>query len=451
MRSNVGYKKKLEYMRLPLAILCLLLALWRAVPVIIAVPLWVLGLGLLLWALATKKTGVRRSLYTLCAVLFSFLLTVLVLEGGARLLFAPEYDATSIVHPHPEIREILRPDTRSQMRLQVGENAVEMVPISISKQGLRNPELPAKKAEEYRVFMLGDSFTMGWGLQDSETIPQQLKAQLSAHAPERNITVINGGILGTAAWQQKVFFEERGLRHDPDLVVLQVYGENDIVNTLEKLDEIPGAASEWDDLWWRLLKRRHYWSYEFDHWLRRKSLAYQRFLNITGRNTAIVTLMDQFRPFPDRGDKPEVDLENLPFWIDVNKTPWTVEYQIGWEALQEDILAIVEVCRDADIDVLLYCIPSSASAIDSLWESSVEQTDNSFTYERYKDTSILETFFQKRQLNWIPVHQAILAHEEPESLYYQYDGHLTPAGTQVVASAIADYLQTQELLPAEKP
>ncbi len=434
-------------MRLLFALILFIVVVYRGTPWPVALLLTLLGIVLFLHTFSKKKCDVVILRNVFIYSMTSLFLFGMFFEFGARLLFEPQYDSTNILADHPDMMQILKPGVQSSIRVKDSPDSVNLIPIEISEQGLRNVYLPEKEADEYRIFMLGDSFTMGWAEED-ETIPYYLQELFQSQLPNKKITVINGGMLGTAAWQQRIFLEERGFPLKLDLVIMQIYAENDIVNTIIKLDHIPNVESDWDDEWWRLLKRQQNWQFELDNWLRRKSMAYQTVLNSTGRGTLLVDVMDRVRLVPYRGYTPKGSLENLPWWIEVNKKDWTAEFEYGWQCLQEDILEVVDLVNaQEDMDILLYCIPSSASAVNDSWESSVNMAENPDIYERFKDVRIVEDFFIQENLPWVPVHKAILEHDEVKSLYLIFDGHLSPAGSELVAETFFEYLIQHKIVP----
>lgn len=83
-----------------------------------------------------------------------------------------------------------------------------------------------KKEGMKRLVLLGDSFVEGLFLDDSETVGYVLDGLL----PD-DFEVINMGVSGTGTAQQIVRLEERGLKYDPDYVVLLFY-PNDFSDTV---------------------------------------------------------------------------------------------------------------------------------------------------------------------------------------------------------------------------
>ncbi len=94
--------------------------------------------------------------------------------------------------------------------------------------GVRNPEIAVEKpADTLRVVVLGDSWTVGVNVDETETYPRRLEEGLRRTFPGRAIEVINYGAIGATSYTGQRLVP-RILALDPDLVVL-AYAQNDEV------------------------------------------------------------------------------------------------------------------------------------------------------------------------------------------------------------------------------
>lgn len=87
--------------------------------------------------------------------------------------------------------------------------------------GLRGPELREKSG--FRIVHIGDSFTFGWGVEDSETIPAQLEKRLRATFKTEAIEVINFGVPGTNPFNFYAYATKYALQLRPDFVIVSIY------------------------------------------------------------------------------------------------------------------------------------------------------------------------------------------------------------------------------------
>jgi lysophospholipase L1-like esterase len=96
-------------------------------------------------------------------------------------------------------------------------------PVSINSHGLRDREYSEEKPPNvYRVMMLGDSTTFGWGVRQEDTAAKMLERKLNAHLPPGHdkVEVLNAGVGNYDTVQEVTYYETRGLAFHPDLVVL---------------------------------------------------------------------------------------------------------------------------------------------------------------------------------------------------------------------------------------
>jgi hypothetical protein len=92
----------------------------------------------------------------------------------------------------------------------------------INSQGFRGHEASLERpAGTLRIAVLGDSFTLGTGVRDEDTLPAQLERELAADGTE--VEILNFGIGGTnTAWQVRLL-ERQVLGYRPDLVLMVVF------------------------------------------------------------------------------------------------------------------------------------------------------------------------------------------------------------------------------------
>ena len=126
----------------------------------------------------------------------------------------------------PDIGWVHRPN---QHALTVGRKAVR-----INSFGLRGPNLPLGKPDGvFRILLLGDSFTFGYGVEDDSTYGRQLE-RLFVDQPAEcgRIEVLNAGVNGYNTSQELAWLRRSGLNFRPDLVIL-AFTPNDIMTENE--------------------------------------------------------------------------------------------------------------------------------------------------------------------------------------------------------------------------
>jgi len=98
--------------------------------------------------------------------------------------------------------------------------------ISFNKLGYRGPVVSKNKpSNSLRIICMGDSCTMGWGVDDDETYCF-LTSRLLSEKFTRNVETVNAGVLGYATSQGLHQLQERLLDLEPDLIIVS-YNWND--------------------------------------------------------------------------------------------------------------------------------------------------------------------------------------------------------------------------------
>jgi lysophospholipase L1-like esterase len=93
--------------------------------------------------------------------------------------------------------------------------------------GFRGENIKREKAKDvYRIFVMGDSTIVGWGVEDNETLSANLQRVLSKNIKNKKFEVINGGSPG-ATLSDGIKLLEEIVKFKPDIVIAN-YLENDI-------------------------------------------------------------------------------------------------------------------------------------------------------------------------------------------------------------------------------
>lgn len=136
------------------------------------------------------------------------------------------------------------------------------VTVKINSHGYRDVERTLEKPDNtWRIAVLGDSVTFGWGVALEDVFSQKIEQRLNQRPDPYTYEVLNFGVPAYNTGQQVADFEARGLAYDPDVVLLVVV-DNDfnISNFADAPDPGDGAGSAT----WRFLRDkservRHAW------------------------------------------------------------------------------------------------------------------------------------------------------------------------------------------------
>jgi lysophospholipase L1-like esterase len=182
-----------------------------------------------------QKNIARRELFARSVLLaLALLLTLLAGEVAVRL----GYDA--LAGYDMEMWRYAR-----EMKQPTGDAALPFVnrpatrgryygaEIRTNRLGCRGRELAADKGATRRVLMLGDSFTLGFGVPVESVCASVLEARLNAGAGRYE--VINAGVGNYNSLMEEEWFRRYGLALQPDVVVVMFF-----VNDVEPTPRISG-------------------------------------------------------------------------------------------------------------------------------------------------------------------------------------------------------------------
>lgn len=160
----------------------------------------------------------RDFLKGIAAILVSFLLFMVLLEVSLQIYtrlfiyydvemsrYAAELKRKS---DNPKIGHEHKPNSSAHL---MG------VDVDINSDGFRDDEYSVERNDKYRIAVLGDSLTFGWGVEKADTYEVLLEQMLSQSRPTE---MINFGHGNYNTEQQVNLFEEKGLKYNPDKVVV---------------------------------------------------------------------------------------------------------------------------------------------------------------------------------------------------------------------------------------
>ena len=134
----------------------------------------------------------------------------------------------------PVLQYRLRPNFRGAI-----SNAEYSIDIRTNSIGLREDhEYGAKPAGIFRILALGDSFTMGVGVRLEDGFVKRAESILNSGYTRTDYEVINAGVPGYDTSQELAYLQTDGLSLEPDLVLLNYYVGNDIVDNLPRAHQI---------------------------------------------------------------------------------------------------------------------------------------------------------------------------------------------------------------------
>lgn len=180
--------------------------------------------------------GINKNSKNVIFALISLLVVFLLFEGGYRIYESFNSKSSDVVHVKSKNNVLmyeLAPNTSYE------ENGII---YRINADGFRDKEYNIEKSPEtIRVVVIGDSVTFGAGVNLNESFTEVLENMLNEKHGVRgtdfskfeDFEVLNFGISGYGTVQEVEMLDARGLKYEPDVVivayVLNDPGTNDIV------------------------------------------------------------------------------------------------------------------------------------------------------------------------------------------------------------------------------
>jgi lysophospholipase L1-like esterase len=393
-------------------------------------------------ALPRRPGAGQRKMAIMNGSLFcvSTVVSILLLEGMLRVLNPGQANFGQLYEPHRGYVYTLRPNsTRSQVVPISNDESFE-VEMVISKQGFRDREFGPKEDDEFRILMLGDSFTMGLTVPLDETFVKGLEGLLGAEELPGRVTVINSGIPGSGPLQQLGLLRKAGLALEPDLVVLQVYSGNDAANSLEAEGR---HFRSYDVGWMEMLNIYRSWDtpvWRIEHWAQDHLRLYQGFRDVFGRkawigNLVLATRFVEPVIIPDQ--PPTLD---RPHWLESNLRGWYPDLERGFSLMKSHILEIKGECDDRRIPFLAFNMPDALEVSQKDWDKAAEAYGGDQMYEHRKIYNMTLQFFRDEAIPHFEVLNFMDGQSSVGDVYYMLDGHPTPLGNRLLAERLRDYL-----------
>jgi len=214
-----------------------------------------------------------RMLPKIGLALFTALMMVGVCELAARAVFPappnPTREPQIVYLSDHEIRYVNLPNQKGW---------IDDGFVTINSLGFRGPEIRSPKPKgRFRVVVIGDSVTFGWGVGDTETFCAQLEGLLHKSFPYRDVDVINLGVGGYNTRQEVTLIRRNVSVLEPDMVLVGFYS-NDVPEAVEdhaSSSGVGGTTSAGSDPETRRVLHINPTPTDgWNRWLRRSRLAY---------------------------------------------------------------------------------------------------------------------------------------------------------------------------------
>jgi hypothetical protein len=331
-------------------------------------------------------------------------LVLFALEGLVRLIgLAPAIDSRNgWMEAAPGIPYRPRPNSVISGRSSTDEYDYHH---QHNSAGLRDTEHPLIKPEgTFRVLGLGDSFTAGWGAAYEETYLRRSEVALNARAGEHPpVEFVKAGINGYFPQTERMLLVNYGLKYRPDLVVVGFLA-NDVFDTWLGIDAVVVSKHGW------LTSRDANDLGSLGTWL---------YVNSHVARIPLDAFVRGKRAVFTNGD-----------WATTIYRPDAASEK-AWRDLLEEYDRMDREIRQAGGRLVLFYIPSEPP-LTAMHEYPEQR---------------LGAWAAGRNVEFISALAEMRAAMGDEQLYWEKDGHCTPAGYRVLAQVLTRELDARGLVP----
>jgi lysophospholipase L1-like esterase len=360
--------------------------------------------------MTTSRTRVVR----LILLGFSLVFSLLVAELAVRLVRPQAVMTVS--------RGLYQPDAPRRYRIAPGfrgriTNQAEFdTEVATNQAGLRGAELGPKPPGGLRILAIGDSFTFGVGARQEETWPVRLERRMP------NAQVLNAGAPGFGVPDEVAWFETYGVALHPEVVVVAVFLANDLqdaspdqpkVAVVDGALVVPGETGG--------LRR---WLYYHSHLFRLLKSSV-----LEGRVRSILGLKE---PWATRELRAEFSLYTSTLPAELRK---------GAEATE----AAVARLASRGVPVVAVLIPSLPQVDPQRWTALLDRFGLNIgdiaSHDPRRPNRLFREIFEKHGVPVLDLTDTFAtAVRQGQRIYYPIDQHLTPAGYDLMARTIGEFL-----------
>ena len=351
------------------------------------------------------KEKIRALLGGLIISLFTFLLLFLCLELGLRVL---KIQSDNFIKQDPVLGWVHAPNKEGYSISREFK-----VKRRINKDGFIGPDYSyAKDSEVYRVVIAGDSLTEAFQIKESDTFAALTERNVNNSDPSKKVEILNMGIAGVGTKKESYVLENKGLKFNPDMLILAFFVGNDFSDNMTENINTEGQFTEWREF-----------KNNIKLFLRNHSVAWRFFLRQKSKNKL------------PRFFKKE---KSLTTDDNINTAPLSQKAYSDYEkkmidTTQKLLLEFKKLAEKEEKEHLVLILPSAAQVY----------LDESEGFYPEKINKTLKKYFELHRINYIDLlpdlkNRHKMNSEEP--LYFPIDGHPNENFHRIVAEKLADYL-----------
>lgn len=366
-----------------------------------------------------RRTNIKKAISSITLFFISLLASLVVLE---IVLQVTSQEGCRV--PDPVLHHSYRPHCRVH-----GASSEWNVQVQLNSLGLREEEIHRKVDDQVRILMLGDSFTIGWGVNNDQTFSALLERRLQEAG--MNAEVINAGATSYSPILEYLYLREKGLELQPDIVILN-FDMSDVQNDYFYLQA--ARYDEHGELFGISPSEEGNLLYQFYSKSRVVRLLEGPLLMFDSR-------------YPPRRPWGEEHYGNIVYdkYLITREVPTAREREYFQVSL-DYITKTAELCRKYNCTFILSTYPYGHQISENEWTTG----RHNFGFQQGKIYSdrperILQRFAEEQNISFVSMFDHFRKAAKTTTLFYRYDGHFTPAGHAVAAEALSSFVVSETM------
>lgn len=329
-----------------------------------------------------------------------------------------------------------------------------VTPVQVNLHGFRDVEHSYEKPPGvFRIVVLGDSFVEAMQVPLMATFPRQLEDLLSVTSRPQRVEVISAGVSGYGTAGALLALREKGLRYQPDLVLLAFYPGNDVKNNSPTLEDT--LRPEYDEAGElvRVVSMKKDTKAKGWRAVVARSRAYQ-FLRqlLLVRQPRVAEALARFGLLKREAVHAAPVRGGVPVDYGVYAAELEPDWQLAWAHTEKLLGQMKQDVSQAGATFALAILSSRDQVYPETWQQVVNA--NAAMQGKVWDVEAP----QKRVQQWCtdhavpclplgPIFKVQAQAPAAEPLHYLRDGHWTVAGHRLAAVNLRDFLERSRLLP----
>jgi lysophospholipase L1-like esterase len=398
----------------------------------------IIGVAALLAACALlclfSAAAVGRGRGKAVARLWLFIITLIFFYAVTDFVGGLIFIRPTPFHNFPD--EYLHHKMPSRMRyvLRNPDNGDEYEMVT-NNLGFRGRDIGEKARGTYRIVLLGDSFTLGDGLPDTDAFPPLLERLLN-ESGDRKYEVLNLGVVSYTPLLEYLLLKKYIGQLEPDMVVLN-FDMSDLLQeyVYRRIARADGTGE--------VTAVDGYREYNT-----RVSSRYVKMLILIRRNmfitSSIVEIIDKRFGKDEDADVDVADVverENRMMLVHTLDAPQQEELPRMYSMVEDSILRAKRLCDRYGCVFILSVYPWGHQVNDREWLPG--RYDFIPERARISDRTVdnLGEYARENGIEFFNAFPSFRGYKGGERLYFMHDPHWTPAGQRLMAESLAVFVQ----------